>query len=252
MRLISIASKNYRTLEDIKLGFAKNYCTISGRNNAGKSCVIRLLSTLFGIKPPYVWTAGEPRFDYKEDKTQWVKQSAPIQIDYSLELTKDEDPALISFIEKIASTELKGLTVSLRVSYTILEGDAVAVSASINNQVADEKAAKEIEKRIKDSNLLFLYNSTTPHEDFYFGRGRRRMFYEFVMSEEEKKALDEAGKRTERRLRQLAKEHTQGLSTTLGRLSEKYDVELSPPEAFTARPNSGGSSEPFQPNSEFR
>jgi len=61
------------------------------------------------------------------------------------------------------------------------------------------------------------------------------MFYEFVMSEEEKNKLDEAGKHIERRLRKLAKEHTQELSSILGRLSEKYDVELSPPERFAAR-----------------
>ncbi|HEV7219584.1 MAG TPA: AAA family ATPase [Terriglobales bacterium] len=235
MRLISITSKNYRTLENIELKFAKNYCTLSGRNNAGKSCVIRLLSTLFRTKPPYLWPPDESSFDYKEDKTQWIKQAAPIQVNYLLELTKEEDPALISFIEKIASKELKRPTVSLHVSYTLSEGDSVTVGAVIDEEVTDEKAAKEIEKRIKDSNLLFLYNSTTPHEDYYFGRGRRRTFYEFVMSKEEKKELEEAGKRTERRLKRLAKEHTQGLSTMLGRLNEQYDVELSPPEAYTAR-----------------
>jgi putative ATP-dependent endonuclease of the OLD family len=235
MRLIFITAQNYRTLEKVKLAFAKNYCTISGRNNAGKSSVIRLLSTLFKVRTSFLWASDEPRFDYKEDKTQWVKQAAPIQIDYVLELTKDEDPALISFIEKIASTHLERQTVLLRISYTVAEGDALALAAFIDDQPAEEKAAKEIEKRIRDSNLLFLYNSTTPHEEYYFGRGRRRMFYEFVMSEEEKKELDEAGKRTERRLRQLAKEHTLELSTMLGRLSEKYDVELSPPESFAAR-----------------
>jgi len=78
MRLTSITAKNYRTLENIELKFAKNYCTISGKNNAGKSCVIRLLSTLFRIRPSYVWAGDELRFDYKEDKTQWAKQPAPI------------------------------------------------------------------------------------------------------------------------------------------------------------------------------
>lgn len=236
MRLISITAKNYRTLEDTKLSFANNYCTISGRNNAGKSCVIRLLSTLFRNRPSYFWVTEELRFDYKEDKTQWVKQSKPIQIDYLLELTKEEDPALISFIERIASTgTIDRSIVLLQISYTVTEGDGLTVSTSIDSQLTDEKAAKEIEKRIKESNLLFLYNFTTPHEELYFGRGRHRAFYEFVMSEDEKKAIDEAGKRTERKLRQLAKEHTQGLSTMLGRLSEKFDVELTPPEGLAAR-----------------
>ena len=231
MRLISITGKNYRTLKDISIAFAKNYCTIAGRSNAGKSCVIRLLSTLFGSKPPYPWAMDEFHFDYKEDKTQWVRQNVPIHIDYVVELTKDEDPALISFVEKIASTRIEEPTVSLRISYSVSEGDALTVAMSIDGQAIDEKAAKEIEKRIKDSNLLFLYNSTTPHEEYYFGRGR----YEFVMSKEEKRELDQAGKHVERRLRRLAKKHTQRLSTILGRLDEKYEVEFSPPEGFTAR-----------------
>jgi predicted ATP-dependent endonuclease of OLD family len=236
MRLLSITAKNYRTLEDTKLTFANNYCTISGKNNAGKSCVIRLLSTLFRNKPALFFVSEEPRFDYKEDKTQWVKQAKAIQIDYLLELTKDEDPALISFIERIAATgKIDKTTVALQISYSVTEGDGPTVSTFIDTQPTDEKAAKEIEKRIKESNLLFLYNSTTPHEELYFGRGRHQTFYEFVMSEDEKKAIDEAGKRTERKLRQLAKEHTQGLSSMLGRLSEKYDVELTPLEGLAAR-----------------
>jgi predicted ATP-dependent endonuclease of OLD family len=61
------------------------------------------------------------------------------------------------------------------------------------------------------------------------------MFYEFVMSTDEKKALEDAGKHIERRLRKLAREHTEGLSKILGRLTEKYDVEVSPLEGFAAR-----------------
>jgi len=235
VRLTSITAKNYRTLENIDLRFAKNYCTISGRNNAGKSCVIRLLSTLFRVKQSYFWGTEDRSFDYKDDKTQWIKQAAPIQIEYALELTQEEDPALISFVERIASTKIDAPATPLRISYSISDSDTLSVGASIGDSSADGQAAKDIEKRIRDSNLLFLYNSTTPHEDYYLVHGRRKLFYDFVMSEEEKKELDEAGKRSERRFRQLAKEHTQALSTMLGRLSEKYDVELSPPESYTPR-----------------
>ena len=235
MRLNSITAKNYRTLKDIKLAFFTGYCTISGKNNAGKSCVIRLLTNLFRTGTPTPWLISESKLDYKDDKTQWVKQASAIRIDYELELTKDDDPALISFIEKIAQRKTQQSVVALHVSYTVADSGDPVVGVFLDGQSVDEQAAKEIEKRIKDSNLLFLYNSTTRHEDYYFGGGRRRMLYEFAMSEEEKKGLIEAGKRTERKLKQLAKEHTQGLATMLGRLSEKYDVELSPPESFAAR-----------------
>lgn len=235
MRLKSITTTNYRTLHNLTLSFSRNYCTISGRNNAGKSCVIRLLSALFRAGPRYPWQIAESGFDYKEDKTQWNKSTDPIRASFALEITKDEDPALISFIEKIASKKIDKDSVALSVTYAISEKDDVTASIEVDGDKVDDKAAKEIDKRIKDSNLLFLYNSTTRHEDFIFGRGRRRMFYEFVMSNVERKALDEAGKHIERRLRKLAKDHTEGLSKILGRLTEKYEVEVSPLEGFAAR-----------------
>jgi putative ATP-dependent endonuclease of OLD family len=235
MRLKSVTTKNYRTLHDLTLTFSDNYCTISGRNNAGKSCVIRLLSALFRASSRYPWQVAETGLDYKEDKTQWIKDTLPILVSFSLEITRQEDPALISFIEKIASKKIAKPSVTLNIAYTVSDSDVVVVSITIDGEGVDDKAAKEIDKRIKDSNLLFLYNSTTPHEDFIFGRGRRRMFYEFVMSTDERKALEDAGKQIERRMRKLAKDHTEGLSKILGRLTEKYDVELSPLEGFAAR-----------------
>lgn len=147
---------------------------------------------------------------------------------FTLEITRLEDPALISFIEKIATKKIEKPAVTLCVGYSVSDNDDITISVAVDGDKVDDKAAKEIDKRIKDSSLLFLYNSTTRHEEFFFGRGRRRMFYEFVMSTEERKALDEAGKHIERRLKKLAKDHTEGLSNILGRLTEKYDVEVSP------------------------
>jgi len=235
MRLKTITTKNYRTLHDLTLTFANNYCTISGRNNAGKSCVIRLLSALFRVRTRYPWQVDESGLDYKDDKTQWVKDSEPILASFTLEITRLEDPALISFIEKIATKKIEKPAVTLCVGYSVSSNDDITISVAVDGDKVDDKAAKEIDKRIKDSSLLFLYNSTTRHDEFFFGRGRRRMFYEFVMSAEERKALDEAGKHIERRLKKLAKDHTEGLSNILGRLTEKYDVEVSPLEGFAAR-----------------
>jgi predicted ATP-dependent endonuclease of OLD family len=235
MRLVSITTKNYRTLDDLGLPFSNSYCTISGRNNAGKSCVIRLLSALFRVRTRYPWELDESGLDYKEDKTQWIKDAEPILVSFSLEITRSEDPALISFIEKIATKKIEKQQVTLCVAYSVSDSNDVIVSISVDGEKVDDKAAKEIDKRIKDSSLLFLYNSTTRHDEFFFGRGRRRMFYEFVMSKDERKALDEAGKHIERRLRKLAKDHTDELSKILGRLTEKYDVEVSPLEGIAAR-----------------
>lgn len=233
MRLVSLSATNYRTLECLTIPFARDYCTISGCNNAGKSGVIRLLAALFRGPAVYPWPGYDVRLDYGEDKTQWLKDTPPITITYTLGLTKIEDPALISFVEKIATRQVAGAATTLALTYTLSESGPLAVAVHIDAEPTDEKAAKEIEKRIKDSNLLFLYNSTTPHEEFYFlGRGRRRMLYEFVMSEDEKRALTDAEKHVERRLKKLARAHTQGLTGILERLRDHYEVDFAPPESY--------------------
>jgi predicted ATP-dependent endonuclease of OLD family len=61
------------------------------------------------------------------------------------------------------------------------------------------------------------------------------MFYDFVMSRDEKRELDTAGKVMQKKLRRLAKEHTRGLRDMLGKLRERYDVELSAPESYSSR-----------------
>jgi putative ATP-dependent endonuclease of OLD family len=167
MRLISITTTNYRTLQDLTLRFSPNYCTISGRNNAGKSCVIRLLSALFGAtRSPF----HSSTLNYDEDRTQWMPSTEPIRVTYELLLTKDDDPALVSFIEKIASQTITNSTVTLSLSYSITSDDEhiTVASVALDARLVDPKAAREIERRIEDSNLLFLYNSTHSHEEDYF------------------------------------------------------------------------------------
>jgi AAA15 family ATPase/GTPase len=233
MWLKTIETKNYRTLESLNLTFAKDYCTISGMNNAGKSGIIRVLSILFGVNEDRFYS--EANFDYKEDKTQWVKGEPPIEIHYTFKIDRDEDPALVSFVEKIASKNITTSEAMLRVSYTITSSDEIKIAVNIGGETVDEKSAKEIHRRIRDSNLLFLYNSTDSADVYYLSRGRRKMIYEFVMSSDEKTAIDQASKAIESKLRRLAKDHMMGLSEVLGRLTDKYEIELSPPEGLVSR-----------------
>jgi putative ATP-dependent endonuclease of the OLD family len=234
MRLLSVSAENYRTLQKIDIRFSRDYCTISGKNNAGKSSVIRLLSTLFGNTEPIPWERSSYALEYKDDVTQW-NTGESIRVSYSLELTKDDDPALISFIEKMADVASPDPTVRLDLQYILPDSDELKVSATFANQPVEQKAAKEINKKIRDSNLLFLYNSTLPVEPVYMFGARRRRFYDFMMSHDEEKELEEAGKSVDRKLRRIAKQHTQGLNEMLGKLSDRFDVEFSTPGKFSTR-----------------
>lgn len=234
MRLLSIKTKNYRTLADIELSFSRNYCTLSGRNNAGKSSVIRLLSILLGRRSRFAWRDEDSQFSFKEDRTQWGKSNTTIEVAYRLELTRNDDPALVSFIERIATIIAQNPVPVLELSFTVHDAGDLRIAGTFDGQPVDVKAAKEIANKIKEANILFLYNSAARAEDFYLGAGHRQ-FYELFMSEEDKKELDEAGVSIERRMRRLAREHKQGLNDMLGRLSERFDVEFAPPERLGTR-----------------
>ncbi|KAF0232545.1 MAG: ATP-dependent [Desulfovibrionaceae bacterium] len=230
MKIMSISAKNYRVLENVNFSFSESYCTFSGKNNAGKSCVIRLLMALFGGQTSYLWYYDEDRFNYKEDFTQWANGGDPIEICYALKLTREDDPALISFLEKIAERKIEDNETNISVNYQITSNGIRTITVKINGDMVDEKAAKEIDKRIKDSNLMFLYNSTSKDDDYIYGRSARRLVYDIVMSEVDRKEIDKAAKKLETQFKRVAKDHKQGLNTIIGRLSERYDVELSFPE----------------------
>ena len=237
MRLAKLSAQNYRTLENILINFSDSYCTVSGQNNAGKSCVIRLLTGLLPANNLSPFFREDSVIDYKDDKTQWVKADAPIRVSYTFELTNSNDPALVSFIEKIAQhpKESDAAKTSLQLDYTAESNGDTTVSVSINGKPVDDKASREIEKRLQNSNLMFLYNSTVQHDDIYFERGKRRSLFDFTLSKQEREMMDAANKNIEKQVQKLAKEHVFGLTEMLGKLKDQYDVELSPPQGFNAR-----------------
>jgi hypothetical protein len=69
----------------------------------------------------------------------------------------------------------------------------------------------------------------------YFSGGRHRRFYDFVISRDEEKGLEEAGQAIDRKMRRVAKQHTEGLNAILGRLADRFDIDLSPPGKYFSR-----------------
>ncbi|MEA4949792.1 hypothetical protein SDC9_86751 [bioreactor metagenome] len=233
MRIKSIAAKNYRTLENINFPFIGSYCTISGRNNAGKSCLIRLLHVLFrkgGIRP---WLRDRYSFVYADDRTQWHNENDPIEVTYVLELSHTDDPALLTFIEKFIGKSIEKEPTIITLRYLTDTKDVTTFETFVNDIPTDTQTSKEIAVKISEADLMFLYNSTMRHEEIYYGgRGRQRFMYEVILSEDERRQLNEAAKETEKKLKRLAKQNREELNSILGRLSERYDVEFSPLDGY--------------------
>ena len=98
MKMNSLTVKNFRTLVDNKIDFNSFYCTISGRNNAGKSCIIRALSFLFMEYDDDPYTPSTDLIEFGKDRTQWV-DDGPIHISCSITLDQAEDSEIYFFMK---------------------------------------------------------------------------------------------------------------------------------------------------------
>jgi len=233
VKLQSLKVQRYKTLEDIELQFSGNYCTLSGRNNCGKSAVLSLLLKLMQTANRTPWEDELNRFCYQEDKTQWAKDDQPISIKYTLALTQQDDPALIGFLVRLTNTTLSADIVRLEVAFTIEKTDTMSSAVTIDGKRADDQAARDITAKLRTSNLLFLHNSTLAQDDFYLQRGRMRSFSHVLLSDEEHKELAQARKFVSRKIKSLARKHRSALTELLGRLSDKYEVEFSSMESHS-------------------
>lgn len=234
MRLISITAKNFRVLQDINLSFLSNYCTISGKNNTGKSCVIKLLLNLLQSESNRPWLEEDFIFDYKEDKTQWVKDQESIIIKYEIEISQRDDPTLISFLQKQSDQKIEEDKLSFFVTISISQDEDPVVEVEIKNKKLDTQSSNEIFKKLKNSNLLFHHNPTE-HEDIFYSKGRRKALYEVLLSNTEQTQLNKAARMLESKIKKLAREHREKLNKLLGRLIEKYHVDFSVLQRYISR-----------------
>lgn len=224
MKISSIKAKNFRTLEDAIISFNGDYCAISGKNNAGKSCIISLLSHLF-YKESFAWSQYEDKLNYKSDLTQWVKGvDENIEITYNISLNKKDDASLITFLEKIFVTS-SSKDESELIVFIKLQKEDTLLEATYESKKVDKSLAKDVIQKLKTSNLMFLHNSTT-NDDVYYGRGKRMALVEFVLSEHEKQQVIQAEASIQNKIKRFAKQHKDEIQGLLGKMQEKHSVEL--------------------------
>lgn len=233
MKILNIRTKNYRVLEEASIPFGDNYCAISGKNNAGKSCVIKLLSSLLYQDSARPWRS-ESVMEYKEDKTQWMKNDKPVEIEYTLALNKGDDASLVTFVQKLASVSVDKENFELLIKSKFAQDGKDEHSVEVAGKKIEGSLAKDILQKLKTSNLLFLHNSTS-HEDIFYGRGGRLALVEFVLNEQERRQIIDAESSIQKRIKKFAKQHKEELQGLLGKMEEKYSVEFSTLDASYTR-----------------
>jgi len=215
MKIDKLEIKNFRTLENVTLTFDGYFASVSGRNNAGKTSVIKCIRSLFkGQEKAFSLFDYEDSISYTASKTQWVSNNSPIEFGYYLTASKEADPGLYSFVKKIAGIDDLSDNFQLEVNVKIKEKEEKEISILINGQVLKKYETGEIYQRLSSSNTVFLHNSTGGGNKIYYPSGAKS-FHEMMLSKDEKEDLKREQERIRKKVKKFASEHRGELSGLL-------------------------------------
>jgi predicted ATP-dependent endonuclease of OLD family len=235
MIIKKIIAKNYRSLEDIEINFNPYYNALSGKNNSGKSNIIKaVLSFLTHNYSFFPQTASGP-INYSSDYPYWKnkeKFKESILIEITIELDKENDAGLYKFIRELIfkEDEITKVEKQLLSIKATTEPDKNSTNIEVffgGNKIEDEYKRDELLNRIRSSESILFHNSTE-NEPFFFAQRRRDSLSSYLNNDDlelitkKKQILESAVKKS-------LKKHQTEFGSLLGRLTEKYDVSLGIP-----------------------
>lgn len=224
MKLREVSARNFRTLEDLTINFNADYCTLSGRNNAGKTAIVTIIRHFLDDEREHFH--GENSLSFERDKTQWA-ECEEMSVSIRLELDRHDDAEIFFEVDRFAPQVIEGDTAFVRLTETFFAESERVLTCRLNSNDIDGQTASAIAKTLKSSATLVVHNSTVPTgRRYYYISGEMTEVLESHFSQEDRKKIAEAETRLSNRVKAASKEHKEELNQLLGRLGENYDVEL--------------------------
>ena len=230
MKITKLTIKNYRSIELLDLTFPRFYSAICGKNDSGKTNVVRAIRGLMKEERTFEY-GGEPDFSIKEDFPKWKPTKSPpakISVALSLVVNKEADAGLYQFISTFLSLALteESLQLQIEANYGSDEPKQ-SLKLTIGDQTYDSLKSQEVLKKIQSSQIVFFYNSTELDPRFFYGRGTGSTLRD--ISGAENSQVESMKKTMNRSLKQIAKRQQAEVTDLLSRFETKYKVGLSLP-----------------------
>lgn len=228
MKIYSIGARNFRTLESFSIDFKSNYCAISGKNNSGKSAIIDLIQYFLNDNSEYEFYFGPKKIiSINRDKTQWSPEE-DMEITLDLRIEKESDAELWYFIQKFINQDISKLDdIIVRLSDRFEKESINHKSCEINNVKLEHLDADEIIKKIKSSPTLVVHNSTNNIKNLFYSNNSYTELASAHFSDDDRKRIARAQMALQRNVKKAAKQHREELEGLLGKMRERYQVELS-------------------------
>ncbi len=224
MKLREVGAKCFRTLEDLSIEFRDDYCTLSGRNNAGKTAIVTIIRHFLDDEDrPYLH--GENSLSFARDHTQW-SPTEEMEISVKLELHRHDDAEVFFVVDKFTPAPIKGDVAHVTLTEKFVDAGESHIACLVNGTDLDGQNASEIAKKLKSAANLVVHNSTAPNRRLYYFSGEMTEVLESHFSQEDRKKITDAERNLSNKVKTAAKQHKEELGELLGRLGENYDVEL--------------------------
>lgn len=223
MKIRELKLKNYRSFEDCTIQFEDFYTAICGKNNSGKSNILRAVLNTLERSRHY------ERFNYNSDFPVWKTQEKgeDIEICLKLHLDSNADTGLIKFIEIFLSDKKKGeeleLNDKLLELHLKLGQKESSTEIVIDGELIDNKyKVAEILRRIHFAPVISFHNSTQDSRRF------RRSSHGYLenLPAKSKESVQTKLKQVNKELSKALEKHKSELQTLIGRLQDKYEVGL--------------------------
>jgi putative ATP-dependent endonuclease of OLD family len=224
MRISYLRIKNYRTLEDVEVNFGDTYSAICGKNDSGKSNIVRAIRCLMQENDPYGYPSDD-EFAIDEDFTKWCQETGndrSIDIRLGLKILREQDAGLHEFLADYLELDPTS-DLQICVSVTV-RANSREIEIQTGEKTFTDIKAQTVLQRLQSSQSFFFHNSTTTEPRFRRSRG---FFREFSAQYSEQ--IEKASTGLNRLLKRIAKEQQESFASLIGRLSDKYKVGLSLP-----------------------
>lgn len=234
MKICEVALENYRSIDSVKLKLEGNYVAISGKNNSGKSNVLRAIRAVFMDEDGPSFMTGNVDFDYGADFPKWKEKErgkTPISITITLRISKAHDTSVYRFLQEfLASTqkiEADEVLVKIQQCTSEVRTNSDLKVFCDGVEVVDSFKASEISRRLRASNSFIFHNSISFNSPFAF---KNNSLYALGgLTETEKGTLNVAKDKLTSQLKKLAERQQKEIIDLIGRLEERYHVSLDVP-----------------------
>lgn len=190
MILKKIIAKNYRSLENIEIDFNPYYNALSGKNNSGKSNIIKAVLSFLTHNYRFFSNMSGP-IDYNSDFPYWKKKDKvndSIYIELILELDKNNDAGLYKFINELIFKDIDSSDTDI--ALLVIKATNLPDKNSTNidlffdgHKIDDEYKREELLNRIRSSESIFFHNSTE-NEPYFLSQRRRDSLSSYLTNED--------------------------------------------------------------------